>query len=132
MTREVHAAGPGATLSEASHKMRVLDVGMLPVYDGSRVLGVVTDRDIVVRGVAYGMDPATTPVERVMTPHAQSCFVDEDIGTAVRKMEEQQVRRLIVTDRIGVMVGVISLGDIAARGGRRMACEAFDRIVESG
>lgn len=122
---------PTATVKAAAHKMRALDVGMLPVYNGKQPLGVITDRDIAIRSASHGDDPSTVAVSRVMTTGIVSCLEDDDVETAAGKMEAGRVRRLLVLDRQGCLVGVLSLGDLAARGGKRLACEALDRIVES-
>src|SRR3712207_8968 len=96
MTRNVEVVRPDATLQEAAQKMKNLDVGPLPVCDGRKVQGMLTDRDITIRATAAGLDPKTTKVRDVMTPDVTYCFEDQDVQDAARIMGEQQIRRLIV------------------------------------
>lgn len=114
MTPGVECTQPAATLREAAQRMKDLDVGPLPVCgDDDRLAGIITDRDLVVRAVAEGRDPATTLVRDVMTPKIIYCFEDHDIAEAARLMEENQVRRLVVLNRDKRLVGILSLGDLA-------------------
>src|SRR3712207_146292 len=99
MTRDVEVVHPDATLQEAARKMDALDVGPLPVCDGDRLVGMITDRDIVVRATAAGRDPKTTHVRDAMTRDVVYCFEDQDVREAARVMEEQQIRRVVVLDR---------------------------------
>ena len=115
MTRNVEAISADATLVEAADRMARLDIGFLPVIDSERVVGAVTDRDLVVRGLAEILDPKTTKVEEVMTRDLKTLSVDEDVEQAAKLMEEQQIRRLVVTDDDGGCVGVISLGDLSQK-----------------
>src|SRR5262249_12040624 len=94
MSSHVEVIRPDACIMEAAGKMSQLDVGPLPVCDGERLMGMVTDRDITVRAVAKGCDPKTTPVRDVMTSEAVYCFADQDLNTAARMMEHRQIRRL--------------------------------------
>jgi CBS domain-containing protein len=113
MTRDVDVVRPDASIREAAGKMRSIDVGLVPVCDGQRLVGMVTDRDIAVRAVADGRDPNTTRVQEVMTPDIAYCFEDEDVDRAATTMEERQVRRLPVLDADKRLVGIVSLGDLA-------------------
>ena len=131
MTRAVETIAPEATLEEAAARMKELDVGSLPVDDGERLLGIVTDRDIAVRGVAAGEHPRAVPVREVMTPVVVSCQEDHDLRAAARVMEEQQIRRLPVLDGAGRLVGIVSLGDLAVRtGDEQLAGEVIERVSE--
>ena len=122
---------PDALLIDAAQKMKSLDVGMLPVCDGERLVGVITDRDITVRGVALGRDPQTTRVDLVMTPQIIYCFDDEDVKDVAKTMEEKQVRRLPVLNRAKRLVGIVSLGDLAVRTGKeKLAGEVLERVSE--
>jgi CBS domain-containing protein len=94
--------------------MRELDVGSLPVCDNDRLVGMVTDRDITVRATAGARDPAATWVRDVMTPGIVYCFEDQDVREAARLMEEKQIRRVAVLNRDKRLVGIVSLGDLAA------------------
>jgi len=113
MTTNVEVVRPDASLQEAAEKMMHLDVGPLPVCDGERLVGMLTDRDITVRATAQGRDPKTTQVQAVMTPDIIYCFEDQDVADAARLMEEHQIRRLVVLNRDKRLVGIVSLGDLA-------------------
>lgn len=113
MTAHARCVGPENTLVEAAGLMRELDVGALPVCEDERPVGMVTDRDITLRGTAEGKDPNTTLVQDVMTPSVVHVFADQDVEQAVRVMEERQIRRLPVLSRDERLVGIVSLGDIA-------------------
>jgi CBS domain-containing protein len=115
MTRGVAEIPPAATLHEAAEMMRTLDVGALPVCDGDRIVGMITDRDITVRAVADCADPRRTRVASVMTPQVVFCFDDDDVEQAIQVMERKQVRRLVVMDHEKRAVGIVSLGDLATR-----------------
>ena len=115
MTPAPQVISPGEPASLAAGLMREFDVGMIPVCDGERLLGVVTDRDIAIRLVAEGLNPSTTTVDRVMTREVFHCFHDESTEYAAAMMEDHQVRRLLVLDRNERLVGIVSLGDLATR-----------------
>lgn len=105
-----------ATLVQAARHMKILDVGMLPVCDDHGLLvGVVTDRDIVVRGVAQEIDPKTATVRSIMTEEAVWCFEDQDVEYAAKLMESWQIRRLPVVNRQKRLVGIIALSDLVAQ-----------------
>ena len=133
ITHDPQVIHPETALIEAAQKMKSLDIGMLPVCDGDRLVGVITDRDITVRGVAQGYDPKTARVQEVMTPEVIYCFDDEDVKEAAKKMEEKQVRRLPVLNREKRLVGIVSLGDLAVRTGKeKLAGEVLERVSEPG
>ena len=113
MSADVEVIAPEATIREAAEKMKDLDVGPLPVCDGERLVGMLTDRDIVVRAVALGRDPATTAVEDAMSPEVVYCFDDDDSTDAAQLMQEHQIRRLPIVNRERRLVGIVSLGDLA-------------------
>jgi CBS domain-containing protein len=113
MTRGVETAAPDATIAEVARRMRDLDVGSLPVTDGGRLLGIVTDRDLSIRATAAGKEPNTTRVREVMSPELAWVFDDEPADAAARVMRERQIRRLPVLDRSDRLVGVVALGDLA-------------------
>ena len=122
---------PDAALIDAAQKMKSLDVGLLPVCDGDRLVGMITDRDITVRGVALGDDPKTTHVQKVMTPAVIYCFDDASVNEVAKQMEENQVRRLPVLNRDKRLVGIVSLGDLAVRTGKeKLAGEVLERVSE--
>jgi CBS domain-containing protein len=113
MTRDVEVVSPETTVKDAAKKMQQLDVGPLPVCDGERLLGMLTDRDITIRVVAEGADPALKKVRETMTPGMVYCFEDQDVKEAARLMEQHQIRRLPIINRDKRLVGIISLGDLA-------------------
>jgi CBS domain-containing protein len=131
MTREVEVIGPEATLQEAAKKMQSLDVGPLPVCDGDRLIGMLTDRDIIVRAVAAGSDPATTTVRQAMTPDLVYGFEHQDVQDAARLMEQYRIRRLPVLNREKRLVGIVSLGDLAVSPGTQpLAGEVLEQVSE--
>jgi len=116
MTPEVAVVGPDDSMQEAAILMDRLDTGVLPVGDGDAVIGIVTDRDIVIRGVAAGKDLGTG-VRDLMTAEVEHCFADDEVEQVARLMAERQVRRLPVLDRERRLVGIVSLGDLAVEAG---------------
>jgi CBS domain-containing protein len=117
MTRGVECVRLDTTLQEAAAKMKSLDVGMLPVCDNDRLVGMLTDRDITVRATAEGEAPTDIRVRDIMTPEVVYCFEDELVGDAARQMQEKQIRRLVVLNRAKRLVGIVSLGDLAVETG---------------
>ena len=115
MTREVEVIQRDDTLQHAAQRMRALDVGSLPVCDGPALAGMVTDRDITVRGVAEGMLPQESKVADVMTEEVQWCRPDDTVEQVLEQMGRQQVRRLTVLDDARQVVGIVALGDLATR-----------------
>lgn len=131
MTRDAEVIPSEFLVKEAAKKMQQLDVGFLPVRDGDRLVGMLTDRDITVRAVAEGRDPAKTPVQEVMTPEVVYCFDDQDISEAALLMQEKQIRRLPVLNRQKRLVGIISLGDLAVHTGEeKLAGETVRDVSE--
>ena len=115
MTRQVEVIQRDDTLQHAAQRMRALDVGSLPVCDGPALAGMVTDRDIAVRGVAEGMIPQESLVADVMTAELRFCRADDTIEQAMAEMGGLQVRRLPVLDANNEIVGIVALADIATR-----------------
>ena len=127
----VETVEPGDTLQCAAEKMRELDVGSLPVCDNGHLAGVITDRDITIRAVAKGSDPAAMTVREVMTPEVLSCFEDDEVEEAARIMQENQVRRIMVLNEANELVGITSLGEIATiTGNRLLAGEVLESVSE--
>ena len=113
MRTDVESVSPTETIQDAASKMRDDNVGFLPVCDDSRqVLGTITDRDIAVRAVAEAQ-PATTPVEDIMTSDVVACSPKDTIDTALQLMAENHKSRIMCLDDEGRLIGVISLSDIA-------------------
>jgi CBS domain-containing protein len=96
MTTDVEVIDSNAPLTEAAAKMKTLDVGLLPICDGDKLKGTLTDRDITVRGIAEGFDPSDTKVSDIMSTDIAYCFEDEEIDKALSVMEVRQIRRLPV------------------------------------
>jgi CBS domain-containing protein len=119
MTADVEAVRPDTPLADAAQRMRDIDVGLMPVFDGKQLLGMLTDRDITIRAVAQGRDPRTTPVGDVMTPDLIFCYDDQDVSEAAQLMQQKQIRRLLVLDRTMHLVGIVSLGDLAVKSGEQ-------------
>jgi len=113
MTRAVETVRPDQTLQDAAVKMKSLDVGPMPVTEGDRLVGMITDRDIVVRGIAEGRDARTTQVRDAMTSDVACCKEDDDVKDAAKQMKDRQIRRIVVVDAQQRVAGIVSLGDIA-------------------
>ena len=113
MTRDVVTVRPDAMIREAARMMDELNVGALPVCDGRRLVGIITDRDIVIRSTADGMRPDATPVHAVMTEEVCWCFEDDGVEKIEDVMAGRQIRRMPVVDRDKRLVGMITLGDLA-------------------
>jgi len=109
----VETIEPGASIQRAAERMRDLDVGALPVCDGDRLVGMITDRDIAVRATADGIDPHRCRVEDAMTREMHYCLADDDVAEAAELMKAKQIRRLPVLDQDHRLVGTVSLGDLA-------------------
>lgn len=131
MTRNLRVASPDDTIQQAARSMAECDAGVLPVGQDDRLVGMVTDRDIAVRGVAEGK-ALDAKVRDVMTPDVKYCFEDEDLDQVARKMGEQQVRRLPVMDRNKRLVGILSLGDVAMGEGPKPAGDALSGVSRPG
>jgi CBS domain-containing protein len=113
MTPQVDIIDPNAAVRDAACRMRDDNVGALPVGENDRLIGMVTDRDIVVRGVAENRQGGTTSVRDVMSERVYYCFEDDDVEQAARIMAEHQVRRLPVLNRAKRLVGIVALADLA-------------------
>ena len=115
MSTDVRVASPRQTIAEAAGMMAEIDSGILPVGENDRLVGMVTDRDIVIRAVAKNLGP-TTPIRDVMSnDQVLYCFEDDDVADVAENLAEQQVRRLPVLNREKRLVGIVSLGDLALK-----------------
>jgi CBS domain-containing protein len=112
MTREVELAGPNDTIADAAKRMARLDAGVLPVRENDRLIGMITDRDIVVRAIAQGKSLDTKVID-VMSKEMLYCFETDGIDDVARNMAKAQVRRLPVVNHAKRLVGIVSLGDLA-------------------
>jgi CBS domain-containing protein len=115
MTRDVEVIRPETSVSEAAQKMRSLDLGALPVCEGQRLVGMVTDRYITIRATTYGHDPNTTPVRHYMSSDLICCLEDQDIEKAEELMRQKRVRRLPILTREKHIAGIVVLDDLARR-----------------
>jgi len=113
MTERVSWVDPDTTIPEIARRMRSEDIGSVPVAENDRLVGIVTDRDIVLRIVAENGDTATATARHVMSPHILYCYEDETVSDVLKNMGDNQVRRLPVLNRDKRLVGVVSLGDLS-------------------
>ena len=127
MTKNVAYINPDSTVTEAAQLMQKHNVGSIPVCDSSGVIGVVTDRDIVVRNVAHGTNPQTTQVRNVMTSKVTTVTPDTDVNQLTSIMATNQIRRIPVVDK-NTLVGIVALGDLATDS--RFDTEASDALSE--
>jgi CBS domain-containing protein len=131
MTRDVRLIEPNQTIRDAARLMAEMDAGIMPVREGDRLVGMITDRDIAVRAVAQGRGPDTA-VREVMTDEVKYCYEDDDTNDVARNMADIQVRRLPVLTRDKRLVGIISLGDMALSDEAGKAGEAVAGISQPG
>jgi len=131
MTTEVQLCTPDDTLRDAAEAMAALDCGLLPVTDNERLVGMISDRDIAIRGVGMGRGPDGR-VGDVMTADVKYCFDDQDVEEVTANMGDIQVRRLPVLNRDKRLVGIIALGDIARRQAGDGTAEALSQISRPG
>jgi CBS domain-containing protein len=115
MSLSIEVIDRKASALMAAKKMTIRGVGVLPVVDGSRLVGVITDRDLVVRSMARGVNPEAVEVDLLMTQEVVTCKSEDDIGHVINLMERHQLRRIIVTDSDDAPIGVIAVEDIAAK-----------------
>lgn len=125
MTKAVDLGSPDMDLHEAARMMRDGDYGVLPIAENDRLVGMVTDRDIVTRAVAEGRDPDDTEVNEIMSEHVYYCFEDQDADEVADNMGENQLRRLPVLNRQKKLVGIVSLGDLALKKAARNVNDAL-------
>ena len=131
MTRDVQSVRPDQPVQEAASFMLSADAGSIPVSDGGRLVGMITDRDIAVRGVAKGHGP-DTPVRKLMTDEIICVREDEDVDDVASKMSRAQVRRLPVIDENEQLCGIVSLGDLSREADEDCASEALQGVSEPG
>ena len=132
MSCDVEIVSPEQSIREAAQFMLRADAGAMPVGDGERLIGMVTDRDIAVRGVAEGLTPDAS-VRDVMSEDLIYCYDDDDVANVAIQMSDAQVRRLPVLSRDGDrLVGIVSLGDISRSEQSEAAQVALDGITDPG
>ncbi len=129
MTTDVHVVNPSDSIQEAARKMASADVGSLPVGDDDRLVGMITDRDIVTRAIAEGKD-TNTPVREIMTEKIRYCYDDDDVEGVAKNMAELEVRRLPVVNRDKRLVGIVALSNITYHGSRSAAKNFLHGVAE--
>jgi CBS domain-containing protein len=131
MTREVQTVSPDQPAQDAASFMLQANAGAIPVIDGERLIGMITDRDIAVRGVAKGHGP-DTPVRELMSNDIVCAQEDDNVEDVATKMSEAQVRRLPVIDQDQRLCGIVSLGDLARETNSEIAHEALEGVSQPG
>lgn len=133
MTRDIEYVPSNTTLDAAARKMQQLDCGFLPIADSpqDKLHGVVTDRDIVLRALAQGMDPASTTVEQIRSDKVLYCYENDDIQSAADSMGDQKVYRLVVlnNEQDKRLCGIVTLGDILRHNQQQLAEQAAREIT---
>jgi len=131
MTCNAETIDSNCNLIEVAQKMRTLEIGALPVWEGDEPIGIITDRDIAIRAVAERKNPAETSVMEIMTSEVFYCLEDDNIGGAARIMEEKSIHRLLVLDNDYEPVGFVSLSDFAVKShDEHLTFEVLERISE--
>lgn len=131
MTRDVKTVRPDHTAKDAAGFMLSEDAGSMPVSDGGKLVGMITDRDIAVRGVAKGHGP-DTPVSKLMTDEVLCAHDSDDVAEVVSRMSEAQVRRLPVVDSDDNLCGIVSLGDLSREADRQAADKVLKGVSALG
>lgn len=131
MTRQVRTVSPSSSIREPAKAMAELDIGALPVSEGDRLIGMITDRDIAIRAIAAGKNGETT-VGECMSPQVMYCFEDESVEEVTENMSEIQVRRLPVVNRDKRLVGIVSLADLTTLADAEETGEALKGISRPG
>ncbi len=129
MTHAVQVARPTDTVAEVARRMSEIDTGVMPISEGDRIVGVITDRDIVIRVVGEGRDTGI-PVSEVMTAPVETCRDSESLKDATKKMADLQMRRLVIVNDEGKLTGILSLGDVAREHSARAVGHALEDISE--
>lgn len=131
MSSPVDTVSSDAVITEAAQKMKSSDIGILPVQQENNVIGMITDRDIVIRVIAERLDPQTTKIEQAMTHEATFCSEDDEAETAAKMMEDKQIHRLLVLDKNNNLAGILSVGDLACKStDEHLTYETLERICE--
>ena len=131
MTRDVDLVAPDTTLQAVARKMRDRDIGSLPVVEGDKLVGMVTDRDIVVNVIADSGDCTSARAREAMSEKLLYCYEDQSVDDVLKNMGGVQVRRMPVVNRDKRLVGIVSLGDLARQGSSRKSGEALKGISET-
>jgi CBS domain-containing protein len=129
MTAQVVTAKPTSTITEVARTMAKIESGAVPVVDDDKVVGLITDRDIVIRVVADGLG-LDSPVSQVMSEDVQTCHEDDNVADAAAKMGSHQIRRLVVLNERGKLAGILSLGDVALDYGAKAVGKTLEEISQ--
>ena len=130
MTPNIEFVSANDTIKKAAEKMKALNVGAMPVGAPDETLGIITDRDIVIRSTARGLDPEKHKVMEAVTENPIGADEEDDIKTLVDVMENNQIRRVIVKNKEGNVTGIVSLGDLAIHLRKDLAGEVLEKISE--
>lgn len=114
MSSNVRSIESTESIADAAHLMAELDVGVLPVIDSGKLVGILTDRDIAIRAFEPGLHSGS-PVFRIMTSDVKTCSIEDNLDRVLERMANEQVRRMPICSRSGEVVGIISVGDLAER-----------------
>lgn len=129
MSKKPEFLPPTATLKQAADQMRTNDYGFIPVGENDRLIGAVTDRDIVIRAISEGKDPNTTALRDIMSKGIHYCLDTDSVEKVVQQMEKLQIRRLVVLNSDKRLVGIISLGDVATKTHNAKLCSELTDAV---
>jgi CBS domain-containing protein len=129
MSHGVQTAQPEDTVRDVAQAMADLDIGSMPVVEGQKLIGMITDRDIALRVVGAGLSSSTL-VHQAMTRDVEFCLVDDDIDEVAHKMGKMQIRRLPVLDEARRLIGIVALGDLAKEGGAKRSGQTLGDISE--
>ncbi len=130
MHEGVEWMGPSASVVELANKMKQHDIGAIPIGENDKLIGMVTDRDLVIKGFTNGASVQDLTARDVMTEGIVYCSEDEELGDALQIMEDKQIRRLAVINEDKRMVGILSLGDVSHSASRQMAGELAASVSE--
>lgn len=131
MSERVVRVAPDSNLQEIAQFMRDGDLGSIPVSEDDKLIGMITDRDIVIRGIAGTLELHSLTARDVMSPNIKYCYDDQPLEDVLSNMADEQIRRLPVVNRDKRLVGIVSLGDIAKEGPHRKTAEALEEISKS-
>jgi CBS domain-containing protein len=129
MSQDYKFMTPDQTVQQAAQEMQNRDIGFLPVGENDRLIGMVTDRDIVLRSAASGISPAAQPIRDVMSPQVYYCYDDQNVDEICQNMAETKVRRMPVVNRDKRLVGIVSLGDLSQVAHRAKAGDTLQEIT---
>lgn len=130
MTRDVEFVDSNDSIKQAAEKLKELNIGVLPVKTGDEVVGIITDRDIVVRSVAQGLDPEKHKIIEAFSEGVIACKEEDDINEVAQLMEDRQIRRVVVKDDQEKVTGIVSLGDLAVNIENKLAGEVLKEVSE--